>query len=80
MDVPVYGGSWSKATFLRRLRDAVLCTSKRLERAQEMYKRDSEKGVASLNRNLKASDQASFDVRGTPTEQILLCRRRKKLD
>ncbi len=79
-DVPVIGDSWSKATFLRRLRDAILLTGKRLERAQERYKRDFDKGVASVNRNLKAGDQAFLDVRGTPDEQTLLGRRRTKPD
>ncbi len=65
-DVPVIGDSWSKATFLRRLREAIFSTGKRLEKAQERYKRDFDKGVASVNRHLKAGDQAFLDVRGTP--------------
>ncbi len=71
-DVPVIGDSWSKAIFLRRLREAILSTGKRLERAQERYRRDFDKGVASVNRNLEASDQAFLDVRGTPFEQTVL--------
>ncbi len=35
------------------LLDAILSTGKRLERAQERYKGNFDKGVASVNRNLK---------------------------
>ncbi len=55
-------------------------TAKRLERAQERYKRDFNKGVASVNRNRKAGERALLDVRGTPAEQTFLGRRRTKLD
>ncbi len=79
-DVPVIGDSWSKATFLRRLRHVTLSTGTRLERAQERYKRDFDKCVASDKRNLKADDQAFVDVRGTPAELTLLRRRPMKLD
>ncbi len=33
-DVPAIGDSWSKGTFLRRLRDAIIATGKRREKAQ----------------------------------------------
>ncbi len=62
------------------LRDAILSTGKRLEKAQERYKRDFVETVASMNRNMKAGDQAFLDVRGTLAEQHLLGRRRTKLD
>ncbi len=42
-DVPFIGDYWSKATFLRRLRDSILSTGKRREKAQERYKRDFDK-------------------------------------
>ncbi len=73
---PSFGDSWSKATFLRSLREAIFSTGKQVERARE---RVFDKGVASVNWSLKAGDRAFLDVCGTPAEQTLLERRRTKL-
>ncbi len=58
--VPFIGDSWFKATFMRLLRDSILSTGKRLERAAERCNRDFDKGEASVNRNLKAGHQPSW--------------------
>ncbi len=79
-DWPAIGPSWSKATFLRKLSEAVRSTSERIERAQTRYKRSFDRSVFEANRNLKAGDQAFLDARNTPAEQTLLGRRRTKLD
>ncbi len=69
-DVPVIGDSWSKATFLRLLREAILSTGKQLERAQERYELDFDKRVASVNRNIKAGLLSSTST-GYPSVSTL---------
>ncbi len=63
-DFRAIGYSLSKATFLRACEMPSLSTGKRLEKAHERY---FDKTIASVNRNLKAGDQAFLDVCSTPS-------------
>ncbi len=51
-----------------------------IEKAQARYKRNFDRTVLPVNRDLTARDQAFLDILGTPAEQTLLGRRRTKLD
>ncbi len=58
----------SKATFFRKLSEAVRSTSERIERAQTRHKRGFDRRVFETNRGLKAGDHAYLDSRNTPAE------------